>query len=79
MKKYINFSKKCIEKRINIFFDIHYKMIKAKPYIKQLKSIINLTNEEIDIIEKATKIIEDKGKLLENLLEDESIIFYDLD
>ena len=76
MKRYINLSKDVIEKRMKIFFYTQYKIIEVKPYIKQVKSIVNLTDEEINILENAIEILGNKGEILENLLEDENITFY---
>lgn len=75
-KKYISVSKGFIEKRMNIIFDLEHKMIEAKPYIKQLKNIINITDEEINTLENTIEILGDKIEILENLLEDKNIEFY---
>ena len=75
-KKYISVSKGFIEKRMNIIFDLEHKMIEAKPYIKQLKNIINITDEEINTLENTIEILGDKIEILENLLEDKNIAFY---
>lgn len=79
MKRYIHISKNDIKEKINIYFDTSFKLIKVIQYMKQIKSIINLTDEEINIIEKAEEIIANKGALLEDLLEDKNINFFNLD
>ena len=79
MKRYIHISKDDIKEKINIYFDTSFKLIKVIQYMKQIKSIINLTDEEINIIEKAEEIIANKGVLLEDLLEDKNINFFNLD
>lgn len=79
MKRYIHISKDDIKEKINIYFDTSFKLIKVIQYMKQIKSIINLTDEEINIIEKAEEIIANKGALLEDLLEDKNINFFNLD
>ena len=63
-KKYISVSKGFIEKRMNIIFDLEHKMIEAKPYIKQLKNIINITDEEINILENTIEILGNKVEIL---------------
>ena len=78
MKRYIHISKDDIKEKINIYFDTSFKLIKVIQYMKQIKSIINLTDEEINIIEKAEEIIANKGALLEDLLEDKNINFFNL-
>ena len=75
-KRYISVSKDFIEKRMNIIFNLEHKMIEVKPYIKQLKNIINITDEEINIIENTIEILDNKVEILENLLEDKNIEFY---
>ena len=79
MKRYIHISKDDIKEKINIYFDTSFKLIKVIQYMKQIKSIINLTDEEINIIEKAEEIISNKGALLEDLLENKNINFFNLD
>ena len=79
MKRYIHISKDDIKEKINIYFDTSFKLIKVIQYMKQIKNIINLTDEEINIIEKAEEIIANKGALLEDLLEDKNINFFNLD
>lgn len=78
-KKYISVSKGFIEKRMDIIFYLEHKMIEAKPYIKQLKNIINITDEEINILENTIEILGNKVEILENLLEDKNITFYNSD
>lgn len=78
-KRYISVSKGFIEKRMNIIFNLEHKMIEAKPYIKQLKNIINITDEEINILENTIEILGNKVEILENLLEDKNITFYNSD
>lgn len=75
-KKYISVSKGFVQKRMNIIFDLKLKMVEVKPYIKQLKGIINITDEEINTLENTIEILGDKIEILENLLEDKNIEFY---
>lgn len=75
-KKYISVSKGFVQKRMNIIFDLKLKMVEVKPYIKQLKAIINITDEEINTLENTIEILGDKIEILENLLEDKNIAFY---
>ena len=75
-KKYISVSKGFVQKRMNIIFDLKLKMVEVKPYVKQLKAIINITDEEINTLENTIEILGTKVEILENLLEDKNIEFY---
>ena len=50
MKKYFPISKSCVNERLESISSIAYKMTILKPNMLQLKSMINLTDDEIKIL-----------------------------
>ena len=76
MKKYFPISKSCVNERLESISSIAYKMTILKPNMLQLKSMINLTDDEIKILENAISILNDKTDILEELLEDKNITFF---
>lgn len=76
MRIYIPISKDAIERRMNMYLDTALEITQVIPYMEQLRNIINLTDEEIKVLENARKILGDKSELLEDLLEDENVDFF---
>ena len=76
MKKYIPLSENAIIKRLDLISTVAYDLTNLKPYMIQLKSIVNLTDEEFKTIKDAINILNNKSDILEELLEDENNIFF---
>ena len=76
MKKYIPISKKAINERLDLVSSTAYDLTTLKSYILQLKTIIDLTDEEIKSINNTINILNNKTDILEELLEDENNIFF---
>lgn len=78
-KNYIQFSKKIFNKVINKTTDTNIKLIEVESYLKSIRSFIDLTDEEMQIIRKCNEILLEKTEKLEEILEDENNEFYNLD
>lgn len=78
-KNYIEFSKKMFDKITDRTADANMKLIGVESYLKSIRSFIDLTDEEIQIIERTNKILLEKTEKLEEILDDENNEFYDPD
>jgi hypothetical protein len=76
MKKYFPVSRNFVNERLDSISSVTYEMTILKPNMLQLKTMINLTDDEIKVLENAINILNDKVDILENLLEDKNITFF---
>jgi putative ubiquitin-RnfH superfamily antitoxin RatB of RatAB toxin-antitoxin module len=76
MKKYFPVSRSFTNKSLDSISSTTYKITILKSNMLQLKTMINLTDNEIKVLENAINILNDKVDILENLLEDKNITFF---
>lgn len=78
MKKYISISKDFFEKVLDESIVTFEENMKTTQKLKQIQSIIDLSEEEIKILETANDILMKKIDAIEEVLEDKNNTFYDI-
>lgn len=78
MKKYISISKDFFEKVLDKSIVTFEENMKTTQKLKQIQSIIDLTEEEIKILETANNILMKKIDIIEEVLEDKNNTFYEI-
>ena len=78
-EKYICIAKSYFERMLNLGCEIAEKENTVIKSLKSIESFINLTNEEIELLEKANDILINKMDVLENLIYNKNNVFYNSD
>lgn len=74
---YIPISKKFFDKTLKNGLNLFEQQLKLIQNLKSIGSIIDLTHEEIEILEKSNRILMNKLEHIEDLIECEDNTFYD--
>lgn len=75
-KEYIRISRKYFETTVTDSCDVASKLDEVQKSLKSISTYSKITEEEIDILEKAWDILIKKAENLEYLLEDDNNVFY---
>ena len=78
-EKYICIAKSYFERILNLGCEIAEKENTVIKSLKSIESFINLTNEEMELLEKANDILINKIDVLEDLIDNKNNIFYNPD
>lgn len=74
---YIFIAKKFFNKTLNNGLNLFEQQLKLIQNLKSIGDFIDLTEEEIEILEKSNSILMNKLEQIEDLLESEDNTFYD--
>ena len=76
MGKYINISKDFFDKTLDKGCETYEQQLKLIQNLKGIKTFINLTEEDIELLEKANDLLMEKLEKLEDIIDDKENIFY---
>ena len=78
-EKYICIAKSYFERILDLGCEIAEKENTVIKSLKSIESFISLTDEEMELLEKANNILINKMDVLENLIDNKNNIFYNPD